>query len=273
MNACHIKPNVQSRLFDHKAVELDFTVKPSASSRPNISNKILNDPDLDTVVEISALECYALYLNEDNPIKPAALRLVGEASATIREAGPDPCFSPYSHATLLDTDARNLLMARLELTIGNFRDLNLENALLSISYDNFMEILINGIRNSVISYQSFVSKTVAMSKKNIEKNLENLKTDVVNNFDRISQLELDLRNINESELNAKLEKNPNFDTLNSERITPFFFKWLKGLCRKSLKPRYETRTGESSLQLRNKNDTYMTILQILLNTIRTNLKV
>jgi hypothetical protein len=207
-------------LFDHKAVILDFTVKPSVSSRPNISNKILNDPDLDIIVEISAFECY---LNEDNPIKPAALRLVGEATSTIREAGPDPCFTAYSHATLKDADARNLLMARLELIVGNLRDLNLENSPLSISYDNFMEILINGIRNSVISYQSFVSKTVAASKKNIEQKLENLKTDVVNNFDRISQLELDLRNINESELNAELEKNPNFDTLNTERITPFFF--------------------------------------------------
>jgi hypothetical protein len=142
VNACHIKPHVQSRLFDHKAVILDFTVKPSVSSRPNISNKILNDLDLDTIVEISAFECYALYLNENNLIKPAALRLVGEATATIREAGPDPCFSAYSHATLMDADARNLLMARLELIVGNLRDLNLENLPLSISYDNFMEILI-----------------------------------------------------------------------------------------------------------------------------------
>jgi hypothetical protein len=125
VNACYIKPHVQNRFFDHKAVVLDFTVKRSVSSRPNISNKILNDPDLDTIVEISAIECYALYLNEDNPIKPAALRLVGEATATIREAGPDPCFSAYSHATLMDADARNLLMARLELIVGNLRDLNL----------------------------------------------------------------------------------------------------------------------------------------------------
>jgi hypothetical protein len=51
---------------------------------------------------------------------------------------------------------------------------------------------------------------------------------VIANFDEISRLEIELRNINELELNSELEKNPNFDTLNSERITPLFVKMAKG---------------------------------------------
>jgi exonuclease III len=50
VNKCWIKPHVQSRLFDHKAVVLGFCAVPAASSRPNISNKILSDPDIDTLV-------------------------------------------------------------------------------------------------------------------------------------------------------------------------------------------------------------------------------
>jgi exonuclease III len=228
VNKCWIKPHVQSRLFDHKAVVLDFCAVPAASSRPNISNKILSDPDIDTVVELSALECYATYLEVGNPIKEPALRMVGEVLGILREAGPDPSFLPYSHAALLDADARIQLMDRKDLIMRELRDLNLDTFPLTIDDDDFMEILINSVRNSVISYQSFISKNVALSKKNIEKKLKDLKTNVIANFNEISQLELDLRNINESEINAELEKNPNFETLNTERITPFFLKMVKG---------------------------------------------
>jgi hypothetical protein len=48
------------------------------------------------------------------------------------------------------------------------------------------------------------------------------------NFDQISRLELDLRNITETEINSELEKNPNLDTLHTERINPFFLKMAKG---------------------------------------------
>jgi hypothetical protein len=91
-----------------------------------------------------------------------------------------------------------------------------------------MEVLINGIRNDVILYQAFVFKTLASSRKNLEDKIVNLKRNVLLNFDEISRLELDLRNMNEIEINSELEKNPNFDTLHTERITPFFIKMAKG---------------------------------------------
>jgi exonuclease III len=228
VNDCWIKPHVQSRLFDHKAVILDFCAVPASSSRPNISNKILNDPDIDIIVELSVLECYTTYLDDNNPNKEHALRLVGQGLGILREAGPDPSFLPYSHATLLDADARTQLMGRMDVIMGDLRDLNLDTYPITLDYDDFMEILINSVRNSVISYQSFISKTVAFSKKKMEKKLIVLKQNTVANFNEISQLEIDLRNINKLEINAELEKNPNFETLNTERITPFFLKMVKG---------------------------------------------
>jgi hypothetical protein len=55
-----------------------------------------------------------------------------------------------------------------------------------------------------------------------------LKLDHKANFEKISELELQLRQINETKINCELEKNPNFSLLNSERITPFFLKMSKG---------------------------------------------
>ncbi len=160
VNDCNIKNSVQSRLFDHKAITLNFNDKKVLSSRPNISNKILKDPDLDTVVEIACLDCYCTNLENNEVLRNAGNRLIGRAHALLREAGPDPSFLPYAHARLKDMDKRNILMARLNTTMENLRNLNLTLQQLNIDDASFMEVLINGLRNDLILYQAFVFKTI-----------------------------------------------------------------------------------------------------------------
>jgi hypothetical protein len=119
-------------------------------------------------------------------------------------------------------------MDRFNFTMAELRDLDLENFRLSIQDDIFMEMLINGIKNAVISHQSHISKIISQSREKLTKKIKSLKLDVKKIFDELSRLEIELRNINELEINSELEKNPNFNTLNSERITPFFIKMAKG---------------------------------------------
>jgi hypothetical protein len=104
---------------------LNFNNKKVLSSRPNISNKILKDPDLDIVVEIACLDCYCTNLENNEVLRNAGNRLIGRAHALLREAGPDPSFLPYAHARLKDVDERNVLMACLTTTMENLRNLNL----------------------------------------------------------------------------------------------------------------------------------------------------
>jgi hypothetical protein len=85
-----------------------------------------------------------------------------------------------------------------------------------------MDYLMNNIRNEVISYQSFISKTVESSTKKLTLRLLDLKRNLKDNFNEISELELKLREISDLKISSILEKNVNFDTLHSERITPFF---------------------------------------------------
>jgi hypothetical protein len=59
--------------------------------------------------------------------------------------------------------------------------------------------------------------------KKLVERITNLKENFVANFETISDIELKLREINENKVNAILEKNKNFENLNGERITPFFF--------------------------------------------------
>jgi hypothetical protein len=170
---CTIKNSVQSRLFDHKAIFLEFTSKKSLSSRPNISNKILRDRDLDIVVEIACLDCYCTNLEGNEVLRNTGNRLIGRAHVLLREAGPDPSYLPYAHARLKDVDERIVLMASLTTTMEDLRNLNLTLQQINIDGASFMEILINGIRNDVISYQAFVFKTLASSRKNLEDKIVN----------------------------------------------------------------------------------------------------
>jgi len=83
VNDCSVKSSVQSRLFDHKAILLNFHNKKVMSSRPNISNKILKDPDLDIVVEIACLECYCTNLENNEILRNTGNRLIGSAHALL----------------------------------------------------------------------------------------------------------------------------------------------------------------------------------------------
>ncbi len=209
-------------LFDHKAVTLDFNKRKPASSRPNISTKILKDPDLDFVVRLATYECYVL--NSVNDIHTnRLLNTVGTGYGLLRSAGPDPLHLPYMHAELTDLYARDPLIANLRDIIRQLEEAGIETRVLTMDDDIFMEILINHIRNEVINYQAFIFKKIDESTLRLVDKIKQLKNEHVANFDRISELELQLRQINETKINSELEKKPNFALLNSERITPFFF--------------------------------------------------
>ncbi len=62
----------------------------------------------------------------------------------------------------------------------------------------------------------------------MNKKLSLFKLNFEQHFNEICELEQKLREINEIKINSILEKNSNFDTIHSERITPFFLKMAKG---------------------------------------------
>ncbi len=100
--------------------------------------------------------------------------------------------------------------------------MNLPGIPISVDDDDFLELLMNNVRNEVISYQSFISKTVNKSLKTLTEKIKLLKHDYVQNITEISELESRLREINEIKINSILERNKNFDTIHGERVTPFF---------------------------------------------------
>jgi len=221
INDCYIKNSVQSKLFDHKAVVLDFNRKIPASSRPTISARILKDPDIEILVKLSAYECYTQQM-PIGALKNLTLRLIGRSHKILRDMGPDPTYIEYAYAELLDLDSRNTLKDELNRLIRDLDDRLLEDTDMEMEPDLFMEYLMNNIRNDVINYQSFIFKKISESYVALNKKITALKSNMIANFEEISKLEIKLRDINDLKINSILGKNCNFDQLHNERITPFF---------------------------------------------------
>jgi hypothetical protein len=156
VSSCHIKPAVQSKLFDHKAVLLDFNKKKARSSRPTISNKILCDPDVEIIGKLASFECYALHLHNNLKVKGRVQRKIGLCFKLLREAGPDPRVITYSHATTLDLDTRDGIMTQINGLIREIELEELHTLRIDLEADMFLEFLMNNFRNEIISYQSFI---------------------------------------------------------------------------------------------------------------------
>jgi exonuclease III len=174
---CNILPNTQSRLFDHKAVTLEFTESKPPVCIPTISPRINNDPDINFIVEISPLEMYITYCNEyDENRKSELLRNLGRCRAILRKAGPDPIFAggggDYINA---DIDKRNRSLTEFRDILATFELAFLQNSQLNVDNDDFLELLINNIRNDVIGYQAFILQMQKKAKRDLEIKLDKLK--------------------------------------------------------------------------------------------------
>ncbi len=148
----------------------------------------MRDPDIDLVVKLASLECYAQTL-VDNNLKTNSLRLIGLALKNLRDMGPDPCHLEYAHAELVDLDTRDRLKGEIRGILAELDDLNIPDGDTTMEADEFLKFMMNNIRNEVISYQAFISKTINHSFKKLISKIEHLKLDHTRNADEISELE------------------------------------------------------------------------------------
>jgi hypothetical protein len=230
VSECDIAPCVQSKLFDHKAVTLSFTGKKPVVTIPTISPKILSDPDLEIVIIVSLVEIYTRYRSDLNEIQTQEiLGILGRCRGLLRDAGPDPTFAGGGAADVnADTDIRTRNIAAILQNLTEFNIPAMQALPLSIPDDEFLEILINNLRNDIISYQSHVLNLQKTSKKKLLDKLSNAKKNLPQNLDFITDLESKLLIIEENELSFITDKNAAFENINTERITPFFLKVIKG---------------------------------------------
>jgi exonuclease III len=230
LTKCQINQSVQNKLFDHRAVTVDFTTPKKYCKSDFISGDMIDNPLTVFVVEFSCIECYLHHAaNIDNTFKEDTLHKIGLGKRYLREAArlESSSFSgPLSQENvhLLDSFYAELNMLNDDLNLFNF-----ENLQISIDYDDFLEVLIMCIRNDVLSLQRYLSLSRSLAKKNLSLALDSLKTNYDANQEEIFATESQLTKIFDFEMRAEVEKFKHYELLNSEKITPEFVKLAKSL--------------------------------------------
>jgi hypothetical protein len=272
---CDILPTVQSKLFDHKAVVLSFDKIKPAVTIPTITPKIVNDPDLALIVEISTIEIYTRYSTAPTAEqRQVSLGILGRCRRLLREAGPDPAFAGGGgNYVNNDIDQRIRNIDQIRYLLNNFNLNIIQNGVMSIPDDEFLEILINDLRNEVVSYQTFILNIQKEIRDKIVKKIRKQKTELNMQVEVLAELENELRSMDENELNFVCEKNSLFENIHTERITPFFLKVIKGNISLSSQNSIKDAGGWLLQTIQTEKNTLESILQKFTERIQMSLKI
>jgi Reverse transcriptase (RNA-dependent DNA polymerase) len=151
-----------------------------------------------------------------------ALNAIGQVKNLVNRCGIDWKFKPNISPSEEQINLRNNLINQINEQINSVPVNELENLELAIEPDLFMEILINNVRNEVVSYQAFFCKEKNAELADALRNLNNLKKNYPENSEAIKVLENKVTALNEENLKIELANYSMFEYLNNEKITPKF---------------------------------------------------
>jgi hypothetical protein len=204
---------------------------PKVIKQPTLSRDLIKDPDIELHVSLAVADTYLIHTNALDPQEIHRLTAeVGSAKRDLRLAGPDKKYFHDSYRSEEEENRRAAMLGNIHELLDSFPIADLQNGNFkeNLTDDIFLETLINNIRNECLSYQIFLSRTVAESTKNIIAKLNTLKLNYTVNELEIETLEKKLDSIIDNNLRNRLEATSNFEILQNERITPFFFNLAKG---------------------------------------------
>ena len=229
LTSCTIYDSMQNKMFDHKAITLSFVREKNFIFRPSVSNVLLKDSETDIYVWLAVSETYLLNTLNNHEIRDRGLWLTGQIRYLMRQCGINPVYICPENIT------EDLIATRLNLlnTVNILRlecdNLDIKNQDLSIEDDMFMEVLLNAIKNEMISYQSFIKKSKYGLRDGIILRLGELKSahPTEENAITINTLECALNKIRDDEIRQCIESTPLFDHLHNEKMSPVFLKLAK----------------------------------------------
>jgi exonuclease III len=224
---CTIADSLQSSMFDHKAVLLKFLGCKKGTRTLNINNKIISDPLLDSVIDICVKETYLHYQDIDRDIKLRLLGLIGQVRMLLKDILPCHEFYRLAAPDPTTMEERNRKINRI-----NFLRLDpvLENSSqvpINIDHDAFFEVLMNNVKNDVISYQTYIFKELSRFRKDTVVRLTELRRNFNQNVVTISELEQSLQKASEREIELSLETHPSYEYLHGEKMSPRFLSLIK----------------------------------------------
>ncbi len=228
---CRIPNSLSSISFDHKPVYLLFR-RDNPYKKQCINDLILKDDDLQGIVGINVIETYINHLLPDNRISDIE---IGRYKALIGDVLVDQNLLNMSKLTLAETGFNQAVMdrcvalrARINRTLSDLPSIEfLEECSLTCEWDTFLEVLIMCVKNSSLAHQHSFFKIKNAKKNSLEKRISNLKLNFNANSGEILRVERELNNIVELDLREEILKMKHFESLNNEKITPYFLRLAK----------------------------------------------
>jgi hypothetical protein len=222
---CNIKDTVQSKMFDHKAVNLIFSGNEARQQKSSFSNKIINDPIVKLLLQAITLDCYLIYQDREPDERDELKRQIGDLLAGIRSLVP--CANFYRLPIDLVQNNRDEILQGINMSLDNPRIKAIPDHEINIDADMFFEMLCNHIKNALTSYDSYVNKFLRKSKLDLQLELQLLKSAPDPDRNWIRLIENLLQGISEREIELKLETHPVFEHINGEKMSPMFLRLAK----------------------------------------------
>ena len=222
------KDSAKSTHFDHKETILKFKAWGPSNRVPRVDNNLLNLQNLKETVKFDIIG--TILEHYDIPDK-----------AMLKQFYEDISIMNYQLNNLLIHQGihpgDHLISAIIDSIENNIADLCLRfpsleemyNFPCNISLDCALEVILNAVKNSVISFQSHHKKLKASDKRNLILSLHNLKLNGYSehNSDLIVSIESQLTNIEETENINILKRSKHWEVLNSEKPNKQFANLMK----------------------------------------------
>jgi exonuclease III len=225
---CKISPYLSSELFDHKFVTLTLN-KPTFKQSVSINHSIIFNPRLPDVILAATVDCFLQHAVPDPAYNlDRGLVEVGNFIRIMRDLNNNEL------SLALNKDDNNLIVTnrRLNDLLAEQRRLlptpdQLNILVLDCEPDLFLDVLVNNIRNEIISFQSWAHKANNIKKSSLIKTLDSLKQDYLANGAEIADLESSLNELVDNELKNKIKNMKLFEGLNSEKPSAMFLSIAK----------------------------------------------
>jgi exonuclease III len=225
---CTALESLQSSMFDHKAILLKFSGRQQAGVTNNIKYRTISDPDTDILIQISITECFIIYQDRPRNERNNLMSLIGRCMQLLRDAGPDLRHYNLSFNTVEEYENRNTCLAEINLIFESQEWRDIKNYNINIEEDLFFEMILNNVRNDLISYQIFLNRTMFRQKKVLRDRIKTLSINFQVNYQDIAAAEKLLQRISEDEIEAALYNHPVFEHINGEKMSPRFLRLAKG---------------------------------------------
>jgi Reverse transcriptase (RNA-dependent DNA polymerase) len=230
INSCSISSALETTLFDHKSIFLTFR-KPTKSKNNFIDPMIFKHDRFDAVVATAAVETFLQHADPelvDPEQTQVSLRLIGEIINKIMQANE----LEFEIAFEGEIRGRDLILAgintEINMLIEDLPDpVTLDTLSLTCNADTFMEILMNNIRNALISFQTWIKKVRNCRSSMLVKKINLLKCNFLDNQDEIFELEESLVLLRDEELRAKINNLKIFEHIHNEKPSPLFLNLIK----------------------------------------------